>query len=234
MTSPCRLGILGGTFDPVHRGHLDAAVAAREVLGLDRVVFMPAHVPPHRLQPVASGYHRFAMVALALQELAGCSVSDLELQAAGPSYTAVTLRRLHARGFRPTQLFFITGIDAFAEIATWHDYPAVLEAAHFVVISRPGYAHDNLGSRLPELFPRLVDLDAAGTAQSARAGVPHQTSIFLVTAPTADISATEVRRRLASGEPLGGMTPDAVVRYAREHNLYAPTTFAANLLHDQD
>lgn len=234
MTSPLGLGILGGTFDPVHQGHLDAAAAARAALGLDRVVFMPAHVPPHRLQPVASGYHRFAMVALALQDLAGCVVSDLELQAAGPSYTAVTLRRLHARGFTPTQLFFITGIDAFAEIATWHDYPALLEAAHFVVISRPGYAREDLGAKLSGLGPRLVELDAPDAAHPLRAGARHQTSIFLVTASTADVSATEVRRRLATDEPLDAMTPEAVVRYARRHRLYAHTPSPADLLHDQD
>src|SRR5262245_34091585 len=118
-----RLGILGGTFDPIHYGHLDAAAAARSALSLDEILLVPASDPPHRpVDPRASGFHRFAMAALATRDIEGCRLSDLELQRSGPSYTALSLRDLHGAGWKPSQLFFILGADAFAEIASWHDY----------------------------------------------------------------------------------------------------------------
>ena len=126
MKTAARLGLLGGTFDPIHVGHVAAADAARTALGLDRVLLLPSHVPPHRPQPVASAHHRFAMVALAVADHDGLEASDLELTAPGPSYTAATLRRLRDQGFDPSQLFFITGADAFAEIATLARLPELL------------------------------------------------------------------------------------------------------------
>src|SRR5438093_1417026 len=126
-----RTGILGGTFDPIHLGHLEAAEAARRNLQLDRVLLLPSRTPPHRsLEPRASVYHRFAMTALAAAER-GMLASDLELRRDGPSYTALTLEALHREGYVPGQLFFITGSDAFAEISTWHDYPPLFELSHF-------------------------------------------------------------------------------------------------------
>ena len=136
-----RIGILGGTFDPIHLGHLEAATAAERALSLDRILLLPSRTPPHRTsEPRASVYHRFAMAALAAAER-GMSVSDLEVRRDGPSYTALTLEALHREGYAPAQLFFITGSDAFAEVATWHDYPRILQLANFVVVSRPGAPH---------------------------------------------------------------------------------------------
>jgi nicotinate-nucleotide adenylyltransferase len=225
-----RLGILGGTFDPIHAGHLDAASAALRALALDRVLFVPSHVPPHRDTPHASSHHRFAMVALAIQPWPTFVVSDLELRDPGPSYTAVTLRRLHGRGLAASQLFFITGVDAFAEVATWHDYPAVLDAGHFVVVSRPGYRHDDLRARLPELRHRFVEVDDTGVP-----GVPASgTSIYLLRATTADVSSTDVRRRLANRDLLDDLVPGAVAEYARRHQLYDSARGAADVLHDQE
>jgi len=227
-----RLGLLGGTFDPVHRGHIDVAQAAREALGLDRVQFIPARLPPHRpQQPRASGYHRFAMVAVALAGLPGFEVSDLELLADGPSYTARTLARLQRDGFHPSQLFFITGADAFAEIATWHDYPALLDASHFVVVSRPGHAREGLWHRLPDLRSRFVDVPPGVDPTALRV---DRTAVFLVEARTADASSTEVRRRLEADEPLDDLVPERVLSYIRQHRLYTPVVRAAGLLHDQD
>jgi nicotinate-nucleotide adenylyltransferase len=225
-----RVGILGGAFDPIHLGHLDAARAALRALALDQVLFVPTHVPPHRGAPRASSYHRFAMAALAIQPEPAFVLSDLELRSPGPSYTAVTLRRLQASGLTASQLFFITGVDAFAEIATWYDYPAVLDASHFVVVSRPGHRHEDLAVRLPELQHRFVD---AGDAVSAT--VPREgTAIYLLRAETADVSSTEVRRRLAAREVPDGLVPGAVAGYARRHRLYLPAPDAAGQLHDQE
>src|SRR5262245_61096779 len=130
MTTRLRLGLLGGTFDPIHYGHLDAADAAQHALQLDEVHFIPSHDPPHRpSDPRASGFHRFALVGLALSGHARYRASDLELRRDGPSYTADTLRAMRAEGVSPSQIFFILGADAFAEIATWREFPAVLDAS---------------------------------------------------------------------------------------------------------
>src|SRR5688572_7320026 len=133
-----RVGILGGTFDPIHLGHLEAAAAAQRALSLDRVMLLPSRTPPHRVtEPRASVFHRFAMAALAAAER-GMLVSDIEVRRDGPSFTALTLEALHLEGYVPTELFFITGSDAFADVGTWHDYPRILQLANFVVVSRPG------------------------------------------------------------------------------------------------
>ncbi len=212
---PTRLGILGGTFDPIHRGHLDVARAAHDTLDLDEVWLVPSLVPPHRLRPTASPFHRFAMVALAAADpampwLIAC---DMELAQEGPSYTAHTLGRLAASGYTASQICFLTGADAFAEIATWRDYPALLDLAHFVVVSRPGFPVTGARSTVPALAARMLDVRAGDT-------LPAQPSILLVDAATADVSSTEVRRRLASGGPLEGRVPAAVERHAIRHGLY--------------
>ncbi len=227
MTFGQRIGILGGTLDPIHLGHVEAAVAARRAMTLDRVVVLPSRVPPHRQhQPLASPYHRFAMAALAVNAIDGLMVSDLELCAPGPSYTADTLTRLQGWGLTPLQIFFITGADAFAEIATWRRYPEVLDLAQFVVVSRPGDPVSALRGRLPQLADRMRE-DGSG-----RAG-DENTSIFLVDAPTPDVSSTEIRRRLRDGGTLRGLVPAAVEAHILRHGLYVNNP-AADHLHGQD
>lgn len=230
MSSAARLGILGGTLDPIHLGHLETALAARAALGLDRVVILPSRVPPHRpAQPYASRYHRFAMAALAVNAVDGLVVSDAELCAPGPSYTADTLTRLHASGFAPSQLYFITGADAFAEIETWSRYPDVLSLAHFVVVSRPGFPAPSMKALLPGLAGRMLSAADSSDADGAAA-------IILLDARTPDVSSTEIRRRLAAGEPLAGLVPPAVEAHIRQHELYSshPATSSAGHLHGQD
>lgn len=209
-----RLGVLGGTFDPIHVGHLDAAGAARAALGLTDVLFIPAHDPPHRpIEPRASAFHRFAMVALALTGWQGYRASDLELRRTGNSYTADTLRTLHGEGWRPWQMFFILGTDAFAEIATWHAFPAVLDLAHFVVVARPGASIERALARTPALGGRT-----RATGAPLDEGGP--TGIFLVEAHTRDVSSTAVRERLAAGQAIAGLVPPAVADHIAVHRLY--------------
>jgi nicotinate-nucleotide adenylyltransferase len=229
-----RIGILGGTLDPIHCGHLDAARAARAALGLSRVLLVPSHVPPHRaIQPLASPFHRFAMTALAVNCADGLEASDEELCAAGPSYTADTLARHHRAGLDASQIFFITGVDAFAEIETWRHYPAVLDMANFVVVSRPGYDRRDLPSRLPSLDARMRD----ASSFEADAGQP---SILLLDAPTQDVSSSEIRRRLSRGLPVTGLVPPAVETHIRKHHLYTSDADSgtritqADELHGQD
>jgi nicotinate-nucleotide adenylyltransferase len=224
MTGARRIGILGGTLDPIHVGHLDTALAAMAALALDEVIVMPSRVPPHRQQgPSASPFHRFAMAALAVNGIPGLAVSDEELCAAGPSYTALTLERLAARGLAPSRIFFITGADAFAEIETWYRYPGVLDLAHFVVVSRPGFPAAAIRQRLPDLRNRLR---TAGPGAAA-VGEP---AIFLLDARTTDVSATEIRTRRRAGESIGGLVPPAVETHILQHRLYvdAATTEHVN------
>ena len=200
-----RLGVLGGTFDPVHFGHLDAADAARAALGLDTILFIPLHDPPHRPDdPRASAFHRFAMVSLALADRNGDRVSDIELERAGSSYTWDTLHALHALGWDAAELFVILGADAFAEIATWHRFPAVLDAARFAVIARPGTTIEAALARTPELRSRVG------------------TTIFPVAARTRDVSSTTIRQRIAAGAPLDDLVPGLVARHIAAHHLYQP------------
>lgn len=213
MIAAGRLGILGGTFDPIHFGHLDAADAARRALALDQVCVIPSSDPPHRpVDPLASGFHRFALVALAIQGRDELRASDMELRRGGPSYTADTLRALTRDGWQASQLFFILGSDAFAEIATWREFPAVLDAANFVVIARPGTTLDEATGRTPSLRDRL------------------NVSIFLVEAHTRDVSSSTIRARLAAGQSIDDLVPAAVARYIVAHHLYA----SVDNLHGQD
>src|SRR5881392_2574236 len=159
-----RLGILGGTFDPIHGGHVDAARAVESALRLTDMLIVTSHIPPHRPQPFASPYHRFAMVALVVAEHSRWRASDLELRAAAPSYTSCTLDRLHAAGYRPTELFFIVGADAFGEIESWRDYPSIFDRAHFAVVSRPGFVVADLARRLPALAPRMIPVTSVAVA----------------------------------------------------------------------
>lgn len=206
-----RLGILGGTFDPIHCGHLDVAAAAARAVPLDLVWFMPSHVPPHRGAPGASADDRLAMVGEAIAGRPGFVSSDLELRVAGPSYTSATLDRLEASGVDTTTLCFIAGADAFRDIRTWKHYPAILSRCHFVVVSRPGVGAASMRSALPELADRMIDLPAE---------VPARPAILLVDAPTAPVSSTDVRRRAAAGLSLAGLVPDVVAHYIETHGLY--------------
>ena len=214
MSISPRVGILGGTFDPIHLGHLEAASAARNALRLDRVLLLPSRTPPHRsLEPRASVYHRFAMTALAANGREGMLASDLELRRDGPSYTALTLEALEQEGFSPSQLFFIIGADAFAEIGTWYDYPRLLNRANFAVISRPG-------APLPQT-------DRTPDPRPLTPGASPSTSVLYVDAATPDVSSTDIRRRVASGESIEGLVPHGVAEHIRRHQLYRPASVPA-------
>jgi len=215
-----RLGIFGGTLDPIHLGHIETMRAATRALGLGPVLLMPARIPPHRERgPSASTFHRFAMAALAAAEIDDVVVSDQELRTEGPSYTASTLERLGREGIAPTGMFFITGADAFAEIETWYRYPAVLDLAHFVVVSRPGIAASTMPGRLPALRERFHEPARAGA-------LPARPAIFLVDAPTPDISSTGVRERLRTDQSISGLVPLAVEAHILRHHLYAENVTA--------
>lgn len=218
MTASGRIGLLGGTFDPFHHGHLAVALAADAALDLDAVYVIPAAVPPHRpQQPGASPSHRFAMAALGVAETPGLRVDDRELLATGPSYTSLTLSMFAEEGWTASQIFFITGADAFAEIATWHDYPGILDRAHFVVIARPGHDVKALAEQLPELGPRMRSADAMSPPGADEIREP---AIWLVHAKTPAVSATAIREAAAEGRQITGLTPPLVEQHILRHGLY--------------
>jgi nicotinate-nucleotide adenylyltransferase len=207
-----RVGILGGTFDPIHCGHLDAAAAAEAALGLTELLVITSHVPPHRPPPVASSYHRFAMVSLAVAGRRGWQASDLELRDDARSFTSTTLQKLHGQGYAPAALFFIIGADAFADIMNWVDYPAILDYAHFAVVARPGHQIADAPRRLPALAGRMV----RPPFDSSRDPL-----IILLDAPTSDVSSTAIRERRARGESIAGLVPDSVRQHIEQHGLYS-------------
>ena len=221
-----RVGLLGGTFDPIHQGHLDVADAARRALGLTRVLLMPSRIPPHRRAPQASAPHRFAMAALAVQRCQDLLVSDLEMldtTDTEPSYTSATLDRFAARGVNTRELFFITGADAFRDIRTWMGFPAILDRCHFVAVSRPGQPAEGLKSLLPELARRMV----APRPASPDGPLLDRAAVILVDAPTAPVSSTEIRERIKTGESIEGMVPPEVAAYITKHGLYRGLTDTA-------
>ena len=211
-----RVGIMGGTFDPIHCGHLDAASAAESALALSELLVVTSNVPPHRPSPAASSYHRFAMVSLAVAGRPGWQASDIELRDDGCSFTSSTLQKLHALGYAPAELFFIIGADAFADIMSWVDYPAILDYASFAVVARPGHRVADVPERLPALAGRMIrpPLDASR----------RDTSIVLLDAPTSDVSSTAIRERRMHGESIAGLVPDSVRQHIEQHELYSSTS----------
>jgi nicotinate-nucleotide adenylyltransferase len=189
-----RRGVLGGTFDPIHLGHLRAAENAREALGLDEVLFVPSGNPPHRGLPLSSGLDRFAMVALATALHPAWVASDVEVARDGPSYTADTLSVLKER--RPEDaLFLIVGSDTFPEMATWRDPARIFALCTVAVAERPG-------------------------ARDAAPPAAAQVRVERVSGPGLAISATEVRRRVQEGKSVRYLVPDAVADYIVKRGLY--------------
>jgi len=205
VPTPRRIGLVGGTFDPIHNGHLDIARAAQRELDLTYVHVITANIPPHRPQPFASAFHRFAMTALAVAGEKSWRASDLELRIPTPSYTSQTLKLFHDRGYKPEELFFILGADAFKDVHLWRDYPQIFDMARFVVVSRPGFPVTG-GAWLPS--------DTVSDGSQAPA--------ILIDARTADVFSTAIRQRRAEGQSIAGMVPPNVQQHIEQHGLYSP------------
>ena len=195
-----KLGLLGGTFDPFHFGHLAAADAAMDCADLDRVVFIPAAQPPHRPPAIASPQQRLEMCRLGIEDEPRFEVSEMELKREGPSYTVDTLEEMR-RSQPQDQLFLILGWDAARLFSTWHRPDDVRELAAIVVVARPGSA-----------APREEDLKGVGLEKA---------KVVLCLRTTPDVSASEIRGALAAGEPITGKVPSAVEKYIASHRLYA-------------
>lgn len=215
-----RLGILGGTFNPIHYGHLAAAEEVRDRLKLDRVMFIPSYLPPHKLEEdVPSAAQRMEMVQLAMSGNAHFEPSDLELKRGGTSYTIDTIEAL--RNMYPeAELYFITGLDTFLEIQTWHEWEKLLTLCCFVVLSRPGYCFADLMKIdfMKSAEKELIALDRGDKKHSVIR--PGAFTIVLETVPLYDISSTDIRERVKEGGSIKYHLPEAVEIYIMNKRLY--------------
>jgi nicotinate-nucleotide adenylyltransferase len=217
-----RLGVLGGTFNPIHNGHLAIARQTREALGLDRILFIPTNDPPHKPhQGLAPAKDRYEMVRLAIGSDPLFVISDIELRRSGTSYSIDTVRQLQHEYGPESELFFLIGLDAFLDFPTWHEPETLLTLCSFVVISRPGLSFQAL-STLPLLPPlsqqALLDLDRG---VSSRLTVPMGThSLICLRLPPSDVSASGIRSKFKQGLPTANLLPPQVESYILQHHIY--------------
>jgi len=204
-TSVRRVGILGGTFDPIHYAHLSIAEEVRVALDLTEIVFIPAGQPPHKPERmVTPARHRLTMVQLAIATNPCFTYSRIEVDRPGPSYLVDTLCDLRAQWGKDTALYFVIGWDSLEELHTWYDPQGILaQLTKLVAVGRPGYAQENeyntmLEARLPGILQRLL----------------------IVPAPLLNISSTDLRQRITEGRPIKYQTPETVEQYIVEHKLY--------------
>lgn len=216
-----RLALLGGTFNPIHFGHLRAAVEVREGFGLERVILVPAASPPHKpavgLAPAAD---RLAMARLAVRGASGLSVSDAEIRRGGPSYTIDTVRRFIA-AFPGAELFLIVGLDAFLEIDTWKSFRELLGLVPVIVIPRPGTASGGRDRRAVGRFLRSrISRQAREIPEEQVFRAPAIRGVHLFPVTPLDISSRRIRELLAAGRSIRYLAPDAVGRYIERRGLY--------------
>ena len=208
-----RTGILGGTFDPVHNGHIALALAAADLCNLSEIVFLPAAVPPHKQnQKITTFSHRVAMLDIAAGENPLFCVSTIEKLLPAPSYTIDTLQYLRIHSVGKTQFYFIIGADAFLDILLWHKYEEVLMASHFIVFSRDGcrnkklyklLAHLNYNKNKHKWYNKKLDR-----------------YIYTSTLSLPSVSSSEIRKKIASGKAVKKFVPPGVAQYIGDHKLY--------------
>lgn len=206
------LGVFGGTFNPVHVAHLRVAEEVREALGLERILWIPSADPPHKRSELAPAPHRLEMVRIATASNPTFEVLDLELAREGRSYTVDTLSDLHRR-FPDRRLWFLIGADALDEIQSWHDPERLFALASFAVFDRPGSGRAPLEQRLGPLGARF---------RRGALGLEHPcgTELREVAVSQLEVSASDLRRRIARGASVRYLIPDAVLDYIRKHRLY--------------
>ncbi|MBO0858847.1 MAG: nicotinate-nucleotide adenylyltransferase [Chloracidobacterium sp.] len=234
------IGIYGGTFDPVHYGHLKVAEAVLSAFALDRIMFVPAFTPPHkRKRMISSPFHRMAMLALATAGSPKMSISTLELEAPSRPYTIETLGRLRTE-LQPARLFFMMGADSFIDVTSWRDYETILDEYDVIVATRPGYSgsgycgddghysarncevgeevgEEALHALAPQLRGRVVDLRGGAYPLDEDLKSPR---IYLTDYVSIDISATGIREAIEQGHSIDDLVPPSVAAYIEKYRLY--------------
>jgi nicotinate-nucleotide adenylyltransferase len=216
-TGEVRIGLLGGTFNPIHTGHLRAAEEICERFHLNNVIFIPAKLPPHKVSTeVIPAAHRFTMVKLAIQGNPHFSASDLELKRRGRSYTIQTVSYFRARYGGDTNLFFILGEDAFREIKIWKDYKTIFSLCDFIVMERPGQPL----KLSKEIIP--VDIKRDFCYESGSRILVHRSNhrVYFAGITLFDISSSKIRERIKRGESVRYLLPDRVEEYIEKNRLY--------------
>jgi len=216
MKSGARIGLFGGSFNPVHTGHLRAAEEIRELFSLDQVLFIPAHVSPHKPEAtLAAAHHRMTMIEWAIRNNRHFSASDVELKRPGTSYSVETLRYFRTTFTDAAAPFFIMGIDAFMEIDKWKNYRDLFALCNFIVMTRPGY--DLPPAAL--LIPRQLAGDFSFHREEKRYRYSSGCSVFIADIPGLAISSQDIRKRTADGRSITYLVPEAVEDYIRDQQL---------------
>jgi nicotinate-nucleotide adenylyltransferase len=212
-----RIGVYGGTFDPIHCGHLEVGRGVVRQFALDELLIVPAHRPPHKTSRViADAYHRYAMAAIATLDDERLKVSTVELEAPERPYTFETLERLRNAYGPRAGLFFVMGADSFEELNLWREPGRMLDSANLIVITRPRHALEL--EHLPARFAaRLIDWRGSGDESAAAASAG---SVYLTDVVNMDVSSTDIRRRVRDGEPIDRDVPPRVADYIRKYALY--------------
>jgi nicotinate-nucleotide adenylyltransferase len=214
-----RIGVYGGTFDPIHNGHFKIAEAIVTAFRMDQMIFVPAFVPPHkRGREISSPFHRLAMLALATAESPRLLVSTIELEAPARPYTIETLQRIQLE--QPdAQLLFVMGADSFKDVTTWREYERILSEYDVIVADRPGIRSDHqIVAHLPSnLQAQVIDLRGGLLPEDSSFAAPH---IYLSDYVAVDLSATEIRERAAQKRDVAELVPSAVAAYIAKYHLY--------------
>lgn len=221
--SPRKLGLLGGSFNPVHNGHLTIARLVRDQLRLDQVLFIPTGDPPHKRDgSLAPAKDRHEMVRLALAGTPSFHLSDIEIRRSGKSYTIDTIRELQRQFGSSAELYFLIGLDAFLDLPNWKEPIELFQACRFVVVPRPGQSFRSLANMplLPALDTQALTQLDAGTLPQLDIAMPSCRGIICLPIPLCSISASEIRQRIRQRTTQANMLPPPVESYILQHRLY--------------
>ncbi|WP_137222707.1 nicotinate-nucleotide adenylyltransferase [Shewanella sp. MEBiC00475] len=209
-----RIGILGGTFDPIHLGHINPALDVKQQLNLDQVWLMPNHIPPHKNTTVVNSHHRLEMVKLVCQQYPQFKLCDIEINRNTPSYSVTTLTLL-AQQYPNDEFFFIMGMDSFIQLPLWHQWQSLFALCHIALCQRPGWSMDTHSEMTKQLLLRQATPDYLNSPTHTKYG-----KIFCINSKLTDISSSEIREMLAQGLDTSSVLTPATIDYIHQHKLY--------------